>query len=127
MNERIEQLKSQCWVEKCIPHWDNGMWIEKHIDLEKFAELIVREAGEAFWSEACHVSDLAYEEYSRNSKKIRQHFGVNSNEITTAILDTAINQIEEYKKYVAQQQKENLPHISYGSWELYNKPKKEQE
>jgi hypothetical protein len=45
-------------------------------DLEKFAELIVREAGEAFWSEACHVSDLAYEEYYRNSKKIKQHFGV---------------------------------------------------
>ena len=97
------------------------------LNAEKFAELIIQEAGEAFWSEACHVSDLAYEEYSRNSKKIRQHFGVNSNEITTAMLDTAINQIEEYKKYVAQQQKENLPHISYGSWELYNKPKKEQE
>ena len=124
MNERIQKLKDQCWVEK---RWDNDMWIEKHIDLEKFAELIVREAGEAFWSEACHVSDLAYEEYSRNSKKIQQHFGVNSNEITAAMLDTAINQIEEYKKYVAQQQKENLPHISYGSWELYNKPKKEQE
>ena len=40
MNERIEQLKSQCWVEK---RWDNDMWIEKHIDLEKFADLIVWE------------------------------------------------------------------------------------
>lgn len=40
MNERIKQLKDQCWVEK---RWDNGMWIEKHIDQEKFAELIVRE------------------------------------------------------------------------------------
>ena len=45
MNERIKELKDQCWVEKCIPHWDNGMWIEKHIDLEKFAELIVRECA----------------------------------------------------------------------------------
>ena len=40
MNERIQKLKNQCWVEK---HWDNGMWIEKHIDLELFAELIVKE------------------------------------------------------------------------------------
>ena len=123
MNERIEKLAEQCGFKSNPDIYDRN----QSFDIEKFAELIVREAGEAFWSEACHVSDLAYEEYSRNSKKIKQHFGVNSNEITTAMLDTAINQIEEYKKYVAQQQKENLPHISYGSWELYNKPKKEQE
>jgi hypothetical protein len=120
MNERIRQLALQ--ATEC---YSNGQ--ERTFDKEKFAELIIQEAGEAFWSEACHVSDLAYEEYSRNSKKIKRHFEVNPNEITTAMLDTAINQIEEYKKYVAQQQKENLPHISYGSWELYNKPKKEQE
>ena len=40
MNERIKELKDQCWVEK---HWDNNMWIEKHIDLELFAKLIVQE------------------------------------------------------------------------------------
>lgn len=39
MNERIRELKDQCWVEK---RWDNGMWIEKHIDQEKFAQLIIR-------------------------------------------------------------------------------------
>ena len=127
MNERIESLIDQM-NKTGFPYQagDHEMTVTGR-DLEYFAELIIKEAGEAFWSEACHVSDLAYEEYSRNSKKIRQHFGVNPNEITTAMLDTAINQIEEYKKYVAQQQKENLPHISYGSWELYNKPKKEQE
>ena len=42
MNERIEQLKDQCWVET---RWDNDMWIEKHIDLELFAELIVAECA----------------------------------------------------------------------------------
>ena len=42
MNERIKELKDQCWVEK---RWDNDMWIEKHIDLELFAELIVRECA----------------------------------------------------------------------------------
>ena len=40
MNERIQKLKDQCWVEK---RWDNDMWIEKHIDQEKFAQLIVQE------------------------------------------------------------------------------------
>jgi hypothetical protein len=121
MNKRIDQL-----LVKAGSYFGGEGVDYSNFDPKKFAELIIKEAGEAFWSEACHVSDLAYEEYSRNSKKIRQHFEVNPNEITTAMLDTAINQIEEYKKYVAQQQKENLPHISYGSWELYNKPKKEQ-
>ena len=68
MNERIKELKDQCWVEKCIPHWDNGMWIEKHIDLEKFAELIVRECanvGEQY-------ADGNYEVYNQ----ILEHFGV---------------------------------------------------
>jgi len=32
---------------------------------------------------------------------------------------------EEYKLYVAQQQKENKPHISWGSWELFYTSKKE--
>ena len=100
--------------------------------LEKFAELIVRECAlvaktlphtpERHW-----VTDSVTYIPVHCEQNILKHFGVNSNEITTAMLDTAINQIEEYKKYVAQQQKENLPHISYGSWELYNKPKKEQE
>ena len=40
MTERIQKLKDQCWVEK---RWDNDMWIEKHIDQEKFAQLIVQE------------------------------------------------------------------------------------
>ena len=42
MNERIKKLKDQCWEER---RWNNDMWIEKHIDLEKFAELIVKECS----------------------------------------------------------------------------------
>ena len=69
MNERIEQLIGQCIDQR----WTvTGPMFDR----EKFAELIVEEACQAFWSEACHVSDLAYEEYSRNSKKIKQHFEV---------------------------------------------------
>ena len=69
MNERIKELKDQCWVEKCIPHWDNGMWIEKHIDLEKFAELIVGECASV-----CENSN--YEFGTIFTKMIKEHFGV---------------------------------------------------
>jgi len=67
MNDLIKQLEPQCWE-----HNEFGL----NFNYEKFAKLIIQEAGEAFWSEACNVSDLAYEEYYRNRKKIRQHFGV---------------------------------------------------
>ena len=68
MNERIKELKDQCWVEKCIPHWDNGMWIEKHIDLEKFAELIVQKCADI----GQQYADGNYEVYNQ----ILEHFGV---------------------------------------------------
>jgi len=67
MNDLIKQLEPQCWE-----HNEFGL----NFNYEKFAKLIIQEAGEAFWSEACNVSDLAYEEYYRNSKKIKRHFGV---------------------------------------------------
>ena len=73
MNGRIEQMMADASGGACYDGNQLALYGE---DIEKFAELIVREAGEAFWSEACHVSDLAYEEYSRNSKKIKEHFGV---------------------------------------------------
>ena len=74
MNERIEQLKSQCWVEKCIPHWDNGMWIEKHIDLEKFAELIVRECLNQCYNRG--MDDELYAGQLKAATYIEEHFGV---------------------------------------------------
>jgi len=67
MNDLIKQLEPQCWE-----HNEFGL----NFNYEKFAKLIIQEAGEAFWSEACHVSDLAYEEYYRNSMKVKRHFGV---------------------------------------------------
>ena len=74
MNERIEQLKSQCWVEKCIPHWDNGMWIEKHIDLEKFAELIVRECLNQCYNRG--MDDELYAGQLKAATYIEEYFGV---------------------------------------------------
>jgi len=46
------------------------------IVMEKFAELIVRECAGLLWTEECSNSDLALEEFDRNSNKILQHFGV---------------------------------------------------
>ena len=72
MNKKISEL-----IDKATTIEEHGWGASyEHFDKQKFAELIIQEAEYAFWSEACHVSDLAYEEYSRNSNKIKEHFGV---------------------------------------------------
>lgn len=71
MNERIRQLKDQCWVEK---RWDNGMWIEKHIDQEKFAKLIVRECLDKIENEAAQYAEPVWAFELVND--IKEHFGV---------------------------------------------------
>lgn len=42
----------------------------------KFAELLIQECINAMWTDECHVSDLAVEEFNRNSTKIKRHFGI---------------------------------------------------
>jgi hypothetical protein len=79
MNERIQELDkaAQEYAGRMVGNDEDSNYNEWfNVYKAKFAELIIQEAGEAFWSEACHVSDLAYEEYYRNSKKIKRHFGV---------------------------------------------------
>ena len=73
MNERIGQLAEQAGLLGPSSRVGNS-----HQATEKFAELIVRECAKSLWTEECHTSDLAVEEYNRNSKKIKQHFGVES-------------------------------------------------
>ena len=74
MNERIKELINEATSFK------EGLIEGKHgievFDNEKFAELIVRECIWALWTEECRTSDLASEEYTRGSKKIKEHFGV---------------------------------------------------
>ena len=67
-NERIRELLEQVGV-KYVTMPDDTVY-------EKFAELIVRECIWALWTEECRTSDLASEEYTRGSKKIKEHFGV---------------------------------------------------
>ena len=61
-------------------HYNSGnqhTWPQYTIDdPAKFAELIVRECADSLWTEECYNSDLALEEFEKNSKKIRKHFGV---------------------------------------------------
>jgi hypothetical protein len=67
MNERIKQLALQA-----LKHPDNdndGLTVFDNDELEKFAELIVRECAEL----ANEETSLPYNSYS---EKIRKHFGV---------------------------------------------------
>jgi hypothetical protein len=84
MNERIKLLAVQAGILKeqtvkaKIVKNEDGTWtsILEYPDLEKFAELIVRECANSLWTEECYTSDLALEEFERNSAKIKEHFGV---------------------------------------------------
>jgi hypothetical protein len=68
MNERIKRL-----AEQATSYNNSDGWL---FDKQKFAELIVRECAKSLWTEECHNSDLALEEFERNSAKIKEHFGV---------------------------------------------------
>ena len=73
MHERIKELLKQATKE--VDPYDR-VWVFSKVDQAKFAELIVRECTESLWTEECYNSDLALEEFERNSAKIKKHFGV---------------------------------------------------
>ena len=72
MNERIRELAREAGFKTDWQHSD--VQAIKLARFEHFAQLIIEECELAFWSESCRVSDLAYEEYSSNCRKIREHF-----------------------------------------------------
>ena len=79
MNERIRELAEQATeIVETVGPQSRGGWSSSYarFDREKFAELIVRECIWALWTEECRTSDLASEEYTRGSNKIKEHFGV---------------------------------------------------
>jgi hypothetical protein len=71
MNGQIQKLIKQATTI----HYSGPGEIQE-LDPEKFAELIVRECCQALWTEECHTSDLALEEFKRNTARIRQQLGV---------------------------------------------------
>jgi hypothetical protein len=70
MNKRIKELEKQCWS-----HYVNGVLIDGHLhfDVNKFAELIIKECGIA-------LSPMLRDMISRGQAYdlIKEHFGVES-------------------------------------------------
>ena len=71
MNERIKELALLSGFDI-----DTNVSFAEKTRLHCFAELIIQESCQALWTKECHMSDLAVEEFNRNSKKIKRHFGV---------------------------------------------------
>jgi hypothetical protein len=96
MNERIEKFSEQArqYADSMYP---SGLDISKWGPAyqEKFAELIVRECCLALWTEECHTSDLAFDEVKRNATRIKEHFGIDPNEITEDMLARSIKWMEQ--------------------------------
>ena len=77
MNERIKQLALQAGGGlSCIAEPLEHPWKFSELELAKFAELIIKQCAKSLWTEECYTSDLALEEFERNSAKIKEHFGV---------------------------------------------------
>jgi hypothetical protein len=92
MNDRIRELEDQAGYIQVDDRFSGGYIT---FNTEKFAELIVREACLALWTEECHVSDLAFDEVKRNATRIKEHFGIDPREITTDMLDRSIKWMEK--------------------------------
>jgi putative heme degradation protein len=74
MNNKLKEIaeRARNSVPRGILSVDK--WIEVYN--ARFAELIIAECIDSLWSDECQTSDLAAEEFNRNSKKIKQHFGI---------------------------------------------------
>ena len=93
MNERIKELAEQAGIEFTYDPTETPMraFVECWEDeMAKFAELIVQECCRA-------LNPMLRDMISRGQgvDLIKQHFGMNPNEITTAMLDAAITQCEQ--------------------------------
>ena len=106
MNERIKSLieraEYQAKKQSGYEDWEVYVTPDSQVVFEKFAELIVRECGQWFNDRLVVEPDYGLEHrVERNRvvsgvmKEFNQHFGMNPNEITTAMLDRTINQCEQ--------------------------------
>jgi hypothetical protein len=78
MNNKIEELKKQCTVDK---YWDGEkeLWVHKHVDLDKFAQSIINECAGAIVKEVNNWQQLAPFNNiikQRGVHAIKQHFGL---------------------------------------------------
>ena len=100
MNERIKELAEQAmeWVPNRI---DPDTKI-RLLNAEKFAELLVKECGQWFNNRLTVEPDYGFEHrIERNRavvgvmKEYNEHFGIDPNEITEAMLDRSIKWMEQ--------------------------------
>ena len=70
MNERIKELEVQCW-DDIAPEWAEN--VRMVFNIEKFAELIVRECAELTLD---HKNDDYYAGWLDYRDEILKHFGV---------------------------------------------------
>jgi hypothetical protein len=73
MNERVEKFARECGAWNQV-YGNRNFMIDEHFDVEKFAELIVRECGEIAYDHTPNSEECEYQWLIHN--KIREHFGV---------------------------------------------------
>jgi hypothetical protein len=73
MNQRIRELEKQCWS-----HYVNGVLIDGHLhfDVEKFAELIVKECAKVSEDDITDGDACCTNTAYRIASQIKKHFGV---------------------------------------------------
>jgi len=76
MNERIKELALEADIHFSAHHQHSGVDTAVVVlsDLEKFAELIVRECIHALWTEECRINAMTQADYERSGNRIHKHF-----------------------------------------------------
>ena len=78
MNERIKELAEQAGLSLSQKDY-SYYWVESNEDIEKFAELIVKECAQAFEAEVDTWKEMVPYQGSmkrKGTQAIKQHFGV---------------------------------------------------
>lgn len=91
MNERIKELYTQVCMEKNLPFTlEHNSTVTMDAFADQFAKVIIRECCIA-------LNPMLRDMISRGQgvDLIKLHFGMNPKEITTAMLDTAIEQCQQ--------------------------------
>jgi len=74
MNERIRELRRKATLVETYTSHDGSIHESKSVDLEEFAELIVRECAKIAWYNTPDTEALEYSHLIKD--KILNHFGV---------------------------------------------------
>ena len=76
MNERIRELRRQATLVETYTTNSGAIAEGKHVDLEKFAQLIVQECIEAIQNKSMNSSDEWEDGLEIAESALKEHFGV---------------------------------------------------